>query len=101
MRAHAHEDFRLEDHICRGCYGRLLSRPADAPGDRVYRCTNCGREETGRQVSVLCACGTKVRKATASGRSGLAVIDAGIRCQPNPEPTPEFPSEICAFEMTK
>jgi len=105
VRVHAHEDFRLEDHICRGCFGRIASRPGDRPedalGSRIYRCTNCGQVESGHQPSVICACGTKVRKATASGRSGLAVVDAGIRCHVNPAPTPEFPSEIVASEMTK
>jgi hypothetical protein len=89
----------LEPHICRGCFGRLVSRPAEQPGWRVYQCTNCGVEASAQAASQVCCCGTKLRKATASGRSGAALIDAGIRCQVNAAPTPEFPSVIVAAEV--
>lgn len=116
-RAHAHEApdrriggrdaeptqdvWALEQHICRSCFGRLVSRPGDVDGWRVYLCTNCGIEASALAAAQVCCCGTKLRKPTASGRSGSALIDAGIRCQVNPAPTPDFPSVIVAFEVVK
>lgn len=101
--AHACEApaWTLEPHICRACFGRVASRPGDAPGYRVYSCTNCGIEASAPKVSALCCCGTTLRKATPSGRSGNVLADAGIRCHLNPEPTPDFPSIYVASEMTK
>lgn len=57
-----------------------------------YQCTNCGLEAVGHDASVLCCCGMKVRKATRAHTSGTMLVDAGIRCMKNPEPTPDFPS---------
>lgn len=79
----------------------MVSRDGDAPGYRVYQCTNCGLEASAHDASALCCCGTKIRKATASGRSGALLIDAGIRCHKNPEPTPDFPSVYVASELGK
>jgi len=77
----------LTDHVCRACFGRIVARETF---DRrhVYRCTNCGAEREGRTESVLCCCGIRLKSG----------VDAGIRCQRNPEPTPEFPSEIVAAQ---
>jgi hypothetical protein len=94
------ETWALEPHICRACFGRLVSRPADAPGWRRYQCTNCGLEASAQAAAEVCCCGTKLRKATPSGRSGAALIDAGIRCMSNPAPTPDFPSVIVAGEVS-
>lgn len=79
------ELWTLTDHICRACFGRVLRQP-QGEGVRRYRCSNCGLEATGRDESALCACGLRLK----GGR------DAGIRCERNPTPTPEFPSEIVA-----
>lgn len=95
------DGWALEQHICRACFGRLVSRAADAPGWRVYQCTNCGTQASAQAAASVCCCGTKLRKATASGRSGAALIDAGIRCMPNDNPTPDFPSLIIAAEVAK
>lgn len=73
----------LEPHVCRHCFGRLAS-VALVDGTRRYQCTNCGAEGSGHDPSVVCACGMGLR---GSGADGLA-----LRCQPNPEPRPDFPS---------
>jgi hypothetical protein len=83
----------LEPHVCRECFGRLLSQPR-ARGRRLYVCANCGTEAVGRAVDVLCACGLKLR----NHGPGAPLVDAGIRCQPNPDPRPDFPSVFVAAE---
>ena len=95
------EGWALEPHICRACYGRLVSKAGEVPGWRTYLCTNCGTEASAQAASLLCCCGIKLRKPTASGRSRAALIDAGIRCQVNPAPTPDFPSVIVASEVVE
>lgn len=91
------ELWELTDHACRVCFGRVLK--GDVPADYVgpdadhvhrYRCSNCGAEAISRLVSSVCACGIRLK----SGR------DAGIRCERNLEPTPEFPSLIVAAQVT-
>ena len=96
----------LEAHVCRCCFGRLVSREV-APGvglvsqspGREYLCSNCGARAESQSPDSICSCGIKIRKRNASGRSGGVMIDAGIRCMPNPTPTPEFPSLIVASEV--
>lgn len=79
-------EWRLEPHVCRCCFSRIVSRPADDDDDkRLYHCPNCGLEAEGRQASVLCACGMKVRK----GKHAWA--DALVRCHENRARSPEFP----------
>lgn len=75
----------MTDHVCRVCFGRVLEA---ADGSHAYRCSNCGLQATGRQPAVLCACGWKAK--AGKGHS--------LRCERNPEPTPEFPSEVIATE---
>lgn len=74
--------------MCRHCFGRLVSR-----GQR-YLCTNCGADAVGPKPDVLCACGTMLRRHG----SGAAPVSAGLVCQPNPAPTPDFPSLFVAAE---
>lgn len=76
-------DWLIEDHVCRACFGRVLSRTGEG-GVRVYRCSNCGAERSGSRVSLLCACGIKLR----------GVVDAGLRCRENTSPKPECMSQI-------
>lgn len=79
--------WKLEPHVCAGCFGRVASRkPADG-SSKVFRCTNCGAEGHGLARSV-CACGSRIGKT-----------DAGIRCVPNDAKGPDFPSEIIAKEV--
>lgn len=83
----------LEPHVCRHCFGRLASRPGP-DGLTRYECTNCGAAETGATPAVLCSCGLQLRRPGAP--SGF--VDAGIRCQANPAPKPEFPSLFVAAQ---
>lgn len=82
------QSWLLTDHVCRACFGRVLASASD-DGAQRFRCSNCGLEAEGRKPEVLCACGLRLK----NGR------DAGIRCQRNEAPTPEFPSEIVAAEV--
>jgi hypothetical protein len=88
--AHATDaGWTLEPHVCRHCFGRLASMA------EAVVCTNCGATEVGPgvKVSALCACGVKINR---SGLFGSVLVDAGLRCQPNPSPTPDFPSVFVA-----
>ena len=89
--------WRLEPHICRVCFSRLVSQPA--AGGRRYQCTNCGQEAVGHDASVLCCCGLKIRRATHQHTSGHRLVDAGVRCALNPDPRPDFPSLFVAAEV--
>lgn len=80
--------WRIENHCCRVCFGRILSRPHGTDAKRLYRCAECGLEKEGTQTSVLCTCGMK-----------LNARNAAIRCAVNERQTPEFPFEICAKQM--
>lgn len=87
------ELYTLADHVCRVCFGRILRapRPDGHPDAHAHRwvCSNCGTEAVHREPACICACGIRLK----SGR------DPGVRCQVNPEPTPEFPSLIVAAEV--
>ena len=87
------KQWRLEPHVCRSCFSRIVSRPLDEDDDkRLYHCPNCGMEAEGSRASVLCACGMKVRK----GKSAWA--DAGVRCHENQAKSPEFPAlYVCSY----
>lgn len=79
-------EWHLEPHVCRCCFSRIVSRPADDDDHRrVYHCPNCGMEAEGSRASVLCACGMKVRKGKGS------FVDAGVRCHLNADRSPGFP----------
>lgn len=95
------DGWRLEPHICKKCFARLVSRPvADAvtPGLRTYQCTNCGLEAESAKADAVCCCGIKIRKAGRNGKAG-ALVDAGVRCIPNQEPTLQFPNLFVASEV--
>ncbi|MBB3017638.1 hypothetical protein FHR70_000678 [Microvirga lupini] len=87
--------WRLEQHCCRNCFGRIASIK-HPDGGRTYQCTNCGLEGHGHKPDVVCSCGTKLRKYKGDGRTGVVMVDAGIRCHPNKRVSPEFPSLIVA-----
>lgn len=92
--------WRLEPHVCRTCFGRIVSRPTDTSGERLYRCSNCGGEAVGATPSVLCSCGLTVRKAARNGaKNGGTQVDAGIRCVKNPSRTELLPCEFVAMEV--
>jgi hypothetical protein len=91
--------FTLMPHICRHCFGRLASRLND--GLQEYRCTNCETVTVALSHEEACCCGMKIRKRNGAGRSGGPMVDAGIRCIPNPEKSPAFPSAYVACEVVK
>jgi hypothetical protein len=84
----------VEAHVCVSCLGRVLSRALPdldgvAATSRLYRCADCGVEKEGSTSAVICACGFRV--------SGRATI--GLRCEPNPDKSAEFPAEIVAKQV--
>lgn len=82
--------FSLEPHVCRRCFGRLLSTDAGAPsGARRYVCANCGASEVGASPEVLCCCGMTLKTKAPPGRV--------LTCGPNPNPSAAFPSQIVAI----
>jgi hypothetical protein len=80
-------DYRIEDHLCAGCLGRVVSRKGKGEA-RIFRCSNCGASGVG-SVRSICACGSRI-----------ANKDAGIRCVVNDRRTPDLMSEIVAKEIT-
>jgi len=76
----------LEPHVCKRCFGRIVSRKVGDVGDKLYQCSNCGDEAEGADPSVLCACGACLP------RKGGSPIKLALKCQSNAAPSPEFPS---------
>lgn len=91
------QTWSLEPHICRSCFSRLVSQPG-TDGNTRYQCTNCGIEASGVEASALCCCGLKIRRPTKLHKSGHHLVDAGVRCAPNPNIRPDFPSLFIACE---
>lgn len=81
--------WRLTDHVCRACMGRVLARET-FDRKRLYRCSNCGLEREGASPAAVCCCGI---------RFGKAQRDAGIRCVSNAMRTPECMSEVVAQQI--
>lgn len=82
---------RLLPHVSRCCFARVTKGDGlDLVGTGTfrYRCTNCDAEAVGRECTVLCACGIRLKAGTGP--------NAGIRCVPNLNPTPECPSRFVA-----
>lgn len=79
--------WKITDHACRACLGRIVECIGDNGKHRV-RCCECGLEVEGGPKA-LCACGQKDR----SGR------DAGLRCIRNAEQRPELPQEIVVVSV--
>lgn len=104
--------WRLTDHVCRVCFGRVLERDG-APG-HIYRCANCGTE-----VSGICqVCGHRAIEEAADGRTQCGHCGSrmfrparvhdlcccglrgpggrlgGLKCARNEERTPEHPAEL-------
>jgi len=94
------EGWDLEPHICVKCFGRIVSKPLP-DGQMLYRCTICGRESTGDSPKVACCCGMKIKRAGKHGTKSGSLIDAGVRCIPNPAPSAEWPNEIVASEIVR
>ena len=78
----------LTDHVCRVCFGRVLCY-VHFDRRRTYRCSCCGLSVEGKSEAAICACGIRLK----NGR------DAGVRCVPNDERSPENPAEIVARQV--
>lgn len=81
-------EWRLLDHCCSVCFGRLLSRPG-RDGATWYQCSNCGLSRESTRPETLCACGITLK----TGKN------AGLRCVKQANPTPECPSEVIVEEV--
>ncbi len=79
--------YRVTDHVCRDCLGRILER-VDVPAGG-YRCSNCGATAS-KAIEELCACGMRIDSSA----------DLGFRCEPNPAPTFNFPHEVIVRKRT-
>ena len=79
--------FSLANHVCRRCFGRLLSAPGTG-NNRRYVCSNCGESASGQSPDVLCACGMTLKERGPNIRL--------LVCTPNPNPTAELPSLFVA-----
>lgn len=79
----------ITDHVCRVCFSRVLMRET-FDRRRIYRCSGCGVEKEGRSEAVICSCGIKLKTG----------LDAGIRCELNPDRSPEWPAEVTAAQAT-
>ncbi|MEX3764415.1 hypothetical protein [Paraburkholderia phenoliruptrix] len=77
--------YYFTDHICRVCFGRVMTR-VTFDRRRLYCCADCGVELEGKSEAAVCCCGIKLK----NGR------DAGIRCRSNDERSPESPFVIIA-----
>lgn len=82
------DGWRIEDHVCRVCFSRILS-VTNPEGGRTYRCAGCGVEANGSSPSVVCACGLKFK----NGRN------VGVRCVINESPSPEAPAQVVARQV--
>lgn len=76
--------WRITDHICLQCLGRVVQSPEDG----AYRCSICGSTSPD-QVETICMCGARAKEDK----------DLGYRCMPNPKRSFEFPHEIVAAKV--
>lgn len=84
----ANQNWAITPHVCRICFGRVLSSTTPG-GGRTFRCSNCGVEREGNDETVICTCGLRLKTKA----------DAGIRCLPNEVKTAECMSEIVAAQI--
>ena len=81
--------WELTSHCCAACFGRVLRREAEEDRGYHYRCADCGVAGLGSSPRAICACGIHLKTGG----------NAGIRCQENASPSPEFPAEIVAAQV--
>lgn len=67
----------IEDHICRGCGGRILQCVAGAGptggGNPIFRCADCGQQTAATGPDALCWCGYEARHV--NGPSPYACVN--------------------------
>lgn len=83
------EGWELTPHVCRSCFGRVLRREESEDVGYVHLCANCGATGLDSSPRVICACGIRLKTGG----------NAGIRCQANANPSPEFPSLFVAVQV--
>jgi hypothetical protein len=79
--------WEFTEHISRCCFARVMVREA-FDRKRTYRCSCCDLEAQGHSEAAICCCGIKLKTG----------VDAGIRCEQNPDKSPEFPASITATQ---
>lgn len=83
----AEPDWKISDHVCAVCMGRVLTRKLDS-GRHESRCSNCGLTGDGVPTSI-CWCSFRIPSGRQTQR---------FKCARNEKPTPEFPAEIVVEE---
>jgi hypothetical protein len=81
------DEWKIEDHACAECLGRVVSRRSETGGDRIYRCAECEVEAAG-EVNSICCCGAKIGEKNAS-----------VRCVRNDRRSPGHNQAVVAIEM--
>jgi hypothetical protein len=76
--------WKLTDHACSLCFGRVLERASQGPGPR-YRCAECGHTAEAA-VEAMCCCGVKVGSKS------------GLECVKNPARSAHAPQEVVVRE---
>ena len=76
-------EWKIVDHVCRVCFGRLLV------SETQTRCADCGA--VGDKILDVCACGAML----------MTKVNAGLRCVTNPSVSIECPSEIVVSYVGK
>jgi hypothetical protein len=79
------ELYRLEDHCCRACLGRVASRLAD-DGRSIVQCSNCGAQAVG-EPAAICCCGIR------RGKFGR------LRCIRLDQPLPGVMAQVVVSEV--
>lgn len=87
------EFFRLLDHACRICGGRLLSREKE-DGRTSLRCSECGASADALAGAdsphrLVCYCGAKL----------MTGVDARLRCRRNDAISPELSQEVLVMHL--
>jgi len=83
--------YRVINHVCRVCGGRLLKSDPNSTGGVRVRCADCGCREDGNKTNKrlhekVCACGARL---TSFG-------NVGLKCGVNARMSIEMPEEIVA-----
>jgi hypothetical protein len=68
--------WKIEDHACRECLGRVLSRRGD-DGEAIVRCACCGAQGVG-EPAAICACGISAGRYASLRCTKLERLISGI-----------------------
>jgi len=71
--------FRLTEHICRSCGGRILLQTNSGPtggGNPVYQCADCGARISAMGPEPLCWCGAEMRGGASMNLMCVLIADA-------------------------